>query len=67
MVGGGFQQMDPVRVEAIKCIPKPKTMKEVSTFLGTAEWYHRFIPRMKETKDLQEDKGARLSHASGNR
>ena len=34
---------DPEKVEAIKRIPLPKSVREVRSFLGTAGWYRRFI------------------------
>lgn len=35
---------DPDKVEAIMRFPTPKSKKDVKRFLGTAQWYRRFIP-----------------------
>ncbi|KAL7726505.1 hypothetical protein ACLKA6_001127 [Drosophila palustris] len=43
IIGGGTLRMDPGRVEGIKNIPTPRNTKELRRFLGTAEWYRRFI------------------------
>lgn len=43
IVGGGVMRTDPDKIEAIKTIPIPKSVKEVRSFLGTAGWYRRFI------------------------
>lgn len=34
----------PDKVEVIQRIPKPKTVRELKSFLGIAGFYHRFIP-----------------------
>ncbi|KNC30731.1 Retrovirus-related Pol polyprotein from transposon 297 [Lucilia cuprina] len=43
IVGGGYMKTDPVKIEAIKNIPLPKSVREIRSFLGTAGWYRRFI------------------------
>lgn len=40
IVGGGSMRTDPEKVEAIKRIPIPRSVR---SFLGTAGWYRRFI------------------------
>ena len=43
-MGGGqiFPQVN--KVEAIKNSPRPRTKKQVKSFLGLVGWYRRFIP-----------------------
>lgn len=43
IVGGGALKTDPDKIEAIKKIPIPKSVREIRSFLGTAGWYRRFI------------------------
>lgn len=43
IVGGGIIRTDPDKIEAIKQIPIPKSVREIRSFLGTAGWYRRFI------------------------
>jgi Reverse transcriptase (RNA-dependent DNA polymerase) len=35
--------MDPAKIQAIEDWPVPRTVKEVQSFLGFANFYHRFI------------------------
>lgn len=34
---------DPAKIEAIRSIPLPKSVRKIRSFLGTAGWYRRFI------------------------
>lgn len=43
IVGGGCMRTDPEKIDAIRKIPIPKSVREVRSFLGTAGWYRRFI------------------------
>lgn len=43
IVGAGVMRTDPEKVDAIRRIPIPKSVREVRSFLGTAGWYRRFI------------------------
>lgn len=43
IVGGGVMKTDPKKIEAIRTIPIPRSVREVRSFLGTAGWYRRFI------------------------
>ena len=36
----------PERVEAISAFPQPKTKKQLQSFLGMVNFYHRFIPHI---------------------
>ncbi|KAL7888460.1 hypothetical protein AOLI_G00034340 [Acnodon oligacanthus] len=40
--------MEPSKVEVVQDFPQPQSVKEVLRFLGTAGWYHRFIPHFAE-------------------
>lgn len=42
-MGGGVLKTDPEKVEAMRKIKLPKSVREVHSFLGTAGWYRRFI------------------------
>ena len=44
LVGGNKVQMDPIKVEAIKCWKNPIDLKEVCSFLGFGNFYKAFIP-----------------------
>lgn len=35
--------MDPAKVSAIKCLPKPTNATEVRSFIGAASYYRRFV------------------------
>ncbi|XP_040275735.1 uncharacterized mitochondrial protein AtMg00860-like [Bufo bufo] len=43
-VGGGTLKPEPGKVDAIASWPTPRTKKQVMSFLGTAEYYRRFVP-----------------------
>ena len=43
IVGGGELRIDPSEVEAIVNFPTPKTVIEVRSFLGTAQYWRKFI------------------------
>ena len=43
IVGGGELRIDPYKVEAIVNWPTPKTVTEVRTFLGVAQYWRKFI------------------------
>lgn len=43
VVGNGTIQTDKQKVEAITKLEKPKTLKQVRSFLGMCSWYRRFI------------------------
>ena len=43
VISGEGVEVDAMKVEAIKSIPVPKTVKEVRRFLGMVNYYHRFI------------------------
>ena len=38
----------PERVEAITAFPLPKTKKQLQSFLGMVNFYHRFLPHIAE-------------------
>ena len=40
----GFEPL-PEKITSIKNMPPPKTVKEVKQFLGSAGYYHKFVPR----------------------
>lgn len=40
--------MEKSKLEAIKNFPRPQTVKQVRSFLGTVNYYARFIPKMAE-------------------
>jgi len=44
MVGSGLVRPDPVKIQAVKEFPVPRTKKQVRVFLGLAGYYRRFIP-----------------------
>ena len=39
---------DPSRIDAIKCMPFPKTAKEMIRFLGAVNFYREFIPHFSD-------------------
>ena len=43
IVGGGRLRMDPKKIEAVRDWPTPKTVRDVQSFLGFANYYRRFI------------------------
>ena len=43
IVGQGIVRMDPAKVSAILDWPAPRTVKELQSFLGLANYYNRFI------------------------
>ncbi len=43
-LGNGELRPQICKVEAIQCSPRPRTKKEVRSFLGLVGWYRRFIP-----------------------
>uniref|UniRef100_A0A3Q1EX45 Gypsy retrotransposon integrase-like protein 1 n=2 Tax=Acanthochromis polyacanthus TaxID=80966 RepID=A0A3Q1EX45_9TELE len=44
-LGQGKVRPQADKVEAIRNCPRPRTKKEVRSFLGLAGWYRRFVPR----------------------
>ena len=44
VIGDGEVQPDPEKVRSVQNYPKPKTKKDVRSFLGLAGYYRRFIP-----------------------
>ena len=44
VISGGEVLPDPEKVQSIRDYPKPKTRKDVRSFLGLAGYYRRFIP-----------------------
>ena len=44
VIGGGEVRPDPEKVQSIRDCPKPKTKKDVRSFLGLAGYYRCFIP-----------------------
>lgn len=45
-LGRGEVRPQVVKVEAIKNCPRPRTKKEVRSFLGLAGWFKRFVPQL---------------------
>ncbi|ETW85149.1 hypothetical protein HETIRDRAFT_310139, partial [Heterobasidion irregulare TC 32-1] len=43
VISHGHLEMDPVKVEGITKWPVPTCIKEVQSFLGFCNLYHRFI------------------------
>ena len=43
IVGQGIVRMDPAKVSAVLDWPAPRTVKELQSFLGLANYYNRFI------------------------
>ncbi len=43
-LGNGELRPQICKVEAIQCSPRPRTKKEVRSFLGLVGWYRRFVP-----------------------
>ena len=43
-VSGAGIIADPVKVQAVQSFPTPVDVKQVSSFLGLASYYRRFIP-----------------------
>jgi len=43
IVGGGELKIDPSKVEVILNSPKPNTATEVRSFLGTTQYWRKFI------------------------
>lgn len=41
-------QPDPLKVECVQSYPVPKTVKQVQSFIGFANYYRRFIPHFSE-------------------
>ena len=48
MVSPAGVAMDPAKTEAIQAWPTPKTLKDVQSFLGFANFYRRFIARFSD-------------------
>lgn len=44
-LGGGKVRSQVDKGEAIRNCPRPRTKKEVKSFLGLAGWYWRFVPQ----------------------
>ncbi|XP_070571314.1 uncharacterized protein [Ptychodera flava] len=44
IVGNGYIQPDPEKLEAIESFPRPVVKKHVRSFLGLANYYRKFIP-----------------------
>jgi hypothetical protein len=44
IVGGGQLKIDPYKVDVIVFWPEPKSVTEVRSFLGAAQYWRRFIP-----------------------
>ena len=45
IVGGGELKIDPSKVEVIVNSPMPKTVSEVISFLGTTQYWRKFISK----------------------
>ena len=43
VVGGGKLRMDPGKLSAVEKWPTPKTVRDIQSFLGFANYYRRFI------------------------
>ena len=43
----GIQPL-PEKLESIRNMPAPKSMKEIKLFLGLAGYYHKFVPRFSD-------------------
>lgn len=49
LVSGNGIRPDPIKIQAIKQWPTPKTVKEIQRFLGFCAFYHRFLANLSET------------------
>ena len=45
--GEGIEPV-PEKLESIKCMPAPRTPKEVKQFLGLIGYYRKFIPKFSD-------------------
>lgn len=55
-------QMDPVKIKAVMEFERPKTRKDVQSYIGFLNFYRKYINRFVEkkqplTKFLKKDKG----------
>ncbi|KAH8330081.1 hypothetical protein KR074_003058, partial [Drosophila pseudoananassae] len=62
VLGDGALKTDPRKIAAIKEIEVPKNVRQLRSFLGTANWYRRFIKNFSEisaplTNCLKRGKG----------
>jgi hypothetical protein len=48
IVGCGTKQADPDKIAAIQLIPRPRTQKELKSFLGMLTYHAMYIPRLAE-------------------
>ncbi len=48
-LGNGELRPQVDKVEAVRCSPRPRTKKEVRSFLGLVGWYQCFIPNFSTT------------------
>jgi hypothetical protein len=44
IIGQGSVQMDPIKIQGIVDWPKPKTVRDIRSFLGFCNFYRAFIP-----------------------